>query len=443
MNRISCAIGMTLAVLSAPLLAEPVLLISIDGLQPADVIEADARKIDVPNLRRFVAEGSTASAVKGVLPTVTYPSHATLITGASPARHGIIGNYTFDPKQMNQTGWYWYGSDYKIPTLWDAAAKAGKSTANVHWPVSVGVKAIRWNIPQIWRTGHGDDAKLIKALSTPGLVEGLEAELGPYAPGIDENIEGDENRGRFAAALIAREKPEFATVYLTALDNEQHGKGPNTPEAYAILKRIDTIVGQLVAAQMKAHPDTVIAVVSDHGFSKVDTEVNLYRAFIDEGLITVGPDGKIKEWLATPWNSGGSSAIVLAKPDDPNLANRVKAVLEKLKSNPANRIAKIASAAEIAAMGGNPMATYYVQFELNAYAGSFKGKDAALVAPSGSKGTHGYFPTEGKMNSTFMMMGKGVAKGRNLGVIDMRSIAPTLALKLGVALPDAELKGVD
>jgi hypothetical protein len=51
-----------------------------------------------------------------------------------------------------------------------------------------------------------------------------------------------------------------------------------------VLTRIDAVVGTNVAAQMRAHPDSVIAVVSDHGFSKVDTEVNLYRAFIDAGL---------------------------------------------------------------------------------------------------------------------------------------------------------------
>ena len=35
------------------------------------------------------------------------------------------------------------------------------------------------------------------------------------------------------------------------------------------------------------------------------------------------------------------------------------------------------------------------------------------------------------------MKGSKVAKGRNLGVIDMRQIAPTLARVLGVALPQA------
>ena len=51
--------------------AEPVLLISIDGLQPADVIEAEKRGINIPNLKRFVKEGSYASGVTGVLPSVT------------------------------------------------------------------------------------------------------------------------------------------------------------------------------------------------------------------------------------------------------------------------------------------------------------------------------------------------------------------------------------
>lgn len=419
--------------------AEPVLLISIDGLQPADVIDAQKRGIDIPNIARFVTEGSYASGVRGVLPTVTYPSHATLLTGVSPAVHGIIGNTSFDPLQINQGGWYWYASDIKVATLWEAAAKAGLKTANVHWPVSVNAAAITWNIPQIWRTGHGDDAKLMKALATPGLIESLETTLGDYAPGIDETIAGDETRGRFAVELIARKKPDFATVYLTALDHEQHEHGPDTPQAHAILKRIDAVVGKLVAAQMAAHPDSIIAIASDHGFSKVDTEINLYRAFVDAGLITLDTTGKIKSWEASPWNSGGSSAIMLARPADNALNIKVANLLQSLKADPKNHIANIAGPVEIARMGGNPQASFYISFEPNAYAGGFKGKDAPLVGPSGSKGTHGYFPDKPLMRSSFMLMGKGVAKGKNLGDIDMRAIAPTLAKFMGAELSQADL----
>lgn len=415
--------------------AEPVLLISIDGLQPADVIEAEKRGINIPNLKRFVKEGSYASGVTGVLPSVTYPSHATLVTGVSPAEHGIIGNTGFDPMQINQSGWYWYAADYKVPTLWDAAAKAGLKTANVHWPVTVGQPSIRYNLPQIWRTGHEDDIKLMKVLATPGLVDRLESSLGvSYAQGIDESIAGDENRARFAQALILAEKPDFMTAYFTALDHEQHEKGPDTKDAHQILERIDAIVGKLVAAQLKVHPDAVIAIASDHGFAATTTEINLYRAFIDAGLIKLGADGKIKEWQAAPWNSGGSSAIMLADPADEALVARVEALLKKLKSDPANRIAAIADRNEIMRMGGNPKASFYVNFDFGAYGGGFKGKDAPLLSASGSKGTHGYFQSGGNMRSSFLIMGKGVTAGKNLGEIDMRSIAPMLADKLGVAL---------
>jgi predicted AlkP superfamily pyrophosphatase or phosphodiesterase len=416
-------------------LAEPVLLISIDGLQPADVFEADKRGINIPNLKRFITQGSYASTVVGVLPTVTYPSHATLITGVTPAEHGIVANTGFDPLQINQSGWYWYASDFKAPTLWDAAAKAGLKTANVHWPVSVGATSIAFNLPQIWRSGHADDIKLMKVLATPGLVDHLESFIGQtYAQGMDESIAGDENRALFVEALIREEKPDFMTAYFTALDHEQHEKGPGSTEAHRILERIDAIIGRLVDAQLKANPDAVIAIASDHGFTGTSTEINLYRAFIEAGLITLNSTGRIESWLAAPWNSGGSSAIMLANPGDAAVKRRVQALLEKLQSDPTNRIAAIASPEEIASMGGNPKASFYINFEFGAYAGSFKGGDAPLMTPSASKGTHGYFPGGDRMRSSFLIMGKSIPANRNLGEIDMRTIAPLLAAHLGVEL---------
>jgi predicted AlkP superfamily pyrophosphatase or phosphodiesterase len=439
-------LGVVLALCAAPsaVYADPVLMIAVDGLQPGDVLEAEKRGINIPNLKRFVTEGSYASGVIGVLPTVTYPSHATLITGASPARHGIVGNTTFDPAQINQSGWYWYASDFKVRTLWDAAFKAGLSTANVHWPTTVGATSIRWNLPQYWRTGHADDQRLMKALASPGLVDTLEQDLGQtYMQGIDETIEGDENRGAFAVQLITKKKPQFATVYLTALDHEQHSYGPDTRQAYAVLERIDAIIGKLIAAQMKAQPDSVVAVVSDHGFAKTDTEIGLFRSFIDAGLITLDGDGKVKSWDAMPWPSGGSIAIILARPDDQELHERLKILLLELKANPDARIAAIADKGEISAMRGNPNASFYVDLARGALSAGFKGQKSALNSPAKSKGTHGYFPAAADMRSSFFIMGKPIPKARNLGEIDMRAIAPTIAKIMNVKLPDAEVKPLD
>jgi hypothetical protein len=55
-----------------------VLLISIDGLRPDNVLRAGELGLKVPNLCRLRAEGACATGVTGVLPTGTYPSHTTL-----------------------------------------------------------------------------------------------------------------------------------------------------------------------------------------------------------------------------------------------------------------------------------------------------------------------------------------------------------------------------
>ncbi len=425
---------------AAPACAAPVLLISIDGLRPGDVLEAEQRGLKVPNLRRFVTLGAYATGVVGVLPTVTYPSHTTMITGASPARHGIVGNTTFDPMQINTSGWFWFASDIKLPTLWSVAAAAGITVANVHWPVSVGAKGITWNLPQIWRTGHADDAKLLGALATPRLIPALETATGEtYAQGIDETIDGDENRARFAAALIRRHRPGFATLYLAGLDHQQHQDGPGTPSAHAVLERIDTAVGLVIRAELTAHPNAVIAVVSDHGFAPVTRDTNLFRAFIDAGLITLDGSGKVTSWEAMPWPTGGSAAVVLARPGDPAAQQRVAALLAQLKADPANGIATIATTQQIVAMHGNPAASFFVDFALGTAAGRFADQAGGLTGAAHIKGTHGWFPANPAMRATFLIMGPGIPARRSLGEIDMRSIAPTLARIMHVRLSGAEL----
>ena len=61
--------------------------------------------------------GAYAEGVRGVvLPTVTYPSHTTLITGVWPSKHGIWNNVAFDPFGINPEGRYWYTQDIRVQT---------------------------------------------------------------------------------------------------------------------------------------------------------------------------------------------------------------------------------------------------------------------------------------------------------------------------------------
>src|SRR5262249_47185445 len=78
--------------------APPTLVLTrFDGLGPDYVTAPDPQGLKLPSLRRFLKEGAFADGVPGVIPTVTYPSHTSLITGVSPAKHGILSNTVFDP----------------------------------------------------------------------------------------------------------------------------------------------------------------------------------------------------------------------------------------------------------------------------------------------------------------------------------------------------------
>jgi predicted AlkP superfamily pyrophosphatase or phosphodiesterase len=431
------------AMLCAPAVARPsasrpfVMLISIDGLKPEAILEAQSHGLKVPNLRAFLADGSYSSGVHGVLPTLTYPSHTTLLTGASPDRHGIFSNTTFDPFARNEKGWYWYAEDVQVPTLWAAASAAKLKTANVYWPTSVGA-SISYNLPQIWRTGTDDDLKLQRALSTPGLEQQLSANLGRYPGGMEETVSEDEIRARFAIRLLQIKHPDFITVYLTGLDTEQHASGPFSTQSNAVLERLDTVIGTLRAASEKAAPGrATICIVSDHGFAAVEHDVNLYSAFLAAGLFSVDAAQKITAWKAKPWPAGGGAAVMLADPADEAVRKQVGDLLGTLAGDPANGIDRVLTHAEIVAGRGFPDAAYFVSFKIGYEFGS--GLAPPLISSPSNLGMHGYLPDRPEMRSAFFLIGPRVPAGRSVGEIDMRQIAPTLADILHVALTGAEL----
>ncbi len=420
--------------------AQSVVLISVDGMRPDYVTKADQHGLKAPNLRRIMHEGAYAEGVIGVVPTVTYPSHTTLITGVSPAIHGIYSNTTFDPEQKNLQGWYWYSEDIKVPTLWDLARAAGLSTASVNWPVSVGAN-VDYLIPEVWRAGTEDDRKLVRALSTPGLLPKLEAELGLYADELNADLPNDRLRAKFAIAIIQKYKPKLITIHLAALDHIQHQYGPFSPQANNVLEGSDELFGQIWDAARGVDPDAILCVVSDHGFAPVHQKLNLFVAFVQAGLIRPGTGRTmfgtptIESWDAMPWNTGGSAAIVLRNPHDAALINKVRDLLTSLASDPQNGINRIVEEKELHQLGGYPTASFLV--DLKPGFQTDYGLAGALRREA-SGGTHGYLPEHVELRASFFVVGPGIAHAKDLGVIDMRQIAPSIANLLGLQMPTAQ-----
>jgi predicted AlkP superfamily pyrophosphatase or phosphodiesterase len=424
--------------------AQSLLLISIDGLHPDYVLKADQYGLRLSQLRRFVSDGSFANGVRGVIPTVTYPSHTTLVTGVAPAEHGIVSNTTFDPTGRNRDGWYWYAEDIKVQTLWHAAAQAGLKTAAVNWPVTVADVNIQFLLPEYWRASTTDDGKLLRALSRPsGLLQEMERTLGPFIDGNIDTLDADRARTRFAVELIDKHKPELIGVHLIALDGIQHADGPQVPSVYATLEQIDAMVGELVSVMRKSDPDAVVAVVSDHGFIATHTAVNLRTSFVKAGLITLKPTQAssglpmIESWEAQVWSGGASGAVVLRDRADTRTRKRVEKLLRDLASDTRNGIARVMSKDEYADAGAFPGSDFLIEFAPGFYLGTSLEGD--LLAPASSKGTHGYLPERPEMYASLFVQGKGIAPGRELGIVDMRQVAPTLAAILGTRFVGATL----
>jgi predicted AlkP superfamily pyrophosphatase or phosphodiesterase len=443
-----CLAGLALLFAVAGCRAAPVLMISVDGLKPEYVLDAERHGLKLPFLRGMLAHGAYAQGVIGVWPTVTYPSHTTLVTGVAPAEHGILNNPEFDPLHRLQEPWYWYASQIRTTTLWQAARAAHRVTASVGWPVTVGAD-IDYLIPEYWRImGRAEelapsDRLLIAALARPaGLIESLTPAAGPYMMANDTSLGGDAIKARYATEILRRHHPAFMTVHLSSLDDAQHSYGPFSDEANADLEALDPLLAGLAAAARQANPATVVVVVSDHGFVPVPQRLNLAVPFVEAGLVVLadGPAGqppRVRDWKAQPWFAGGMAAIMLKDPADRETADQVGGLLRALAQDPSNGIAGVYDAAQMRERGGFPGAAFVVDFLPGYYAGSNLSGPLVTPMPRGHGG-HGFSPELADMRSAFFAIGPTIGAGRDLGVIDMRQIAPTVAALLGVRLPDSQ-----
>lgn len=423
-------------VLSAPLLSQshpaPVVMISIDGMKPEYVTEADQHQLRIPVLRHMMRHGSYASGVVGVVPTVTYPSHTTMVTGVWPAEHGVLDNTVFDPLQQRPNTWYWDFADIKVPTLYTVAAAAGLKTANVGWPVTVGAP-IDYNVAEGTQSEHTD-----RPSGSPYHPADILDQIGVHP---SKQVDQDVTKTAEAVAILHKFHPDLLLVHLTDLDHQEHEHSPFSKEANASLEALDAQIGEIREAALSADPATRIVVVSDHGFLRVDHRVNLNVLLARAGLIQVGDmragssKPVVTDWQAEAWPAGGSNAIMLRYPKDAGLAAKVQQVLEKAKSDPTNGIDTVLTHEDIVARGGFPDAEFLVDYKDgyepgNAFVGT-------VIQDAPSTGMHGYLPSRPAMRSAFLIEGEEIASSHDLGVVDMRQIAPTIAKLLGITLKDA------
>jgi len=407
-------------------------LVSVDGMPPTDYLEPDAHGLKVPNLRKLAAEGGFAHGVAGVLPTNTYPSHATLVTGVPPRIHRVLSNVIFDPGETSNHAWYWYADEVKAPTLASAAKAAGMKVGSISWPSSLGLQADAL-FPDFWRTGstNPDDLRLLSLLSTPGLVAATEKELGR---GLSYPVTDDE-RTAMAIHVLETLRPELLQIHLLEYDHYEHENGIDSPQAKAALERDDADLGRLREAigRLGLDGETLFAVVSDHGFLPTEIYLHPNAMLRDAGLLKLDDAGKVASWKAIFWTQGGSALLRLADPQDRKTLDSVRALVSAKASEPGSGIAAVLSADDVNRFGGDPDLTPLGLDAASHYSFTFSANEG-WATPAIDKAGHGFAPTHPELQASLLLDGAGVARRGDLGVVPMTAIAPTLAQWLGIQL---------
>src|SRR5271166_2227660 len=217
--------------------AQPLVVISVDGLDNRYLAQADKFGLRIPTLRKLMREGQYSQGVIGVVPTITWPSHTTIITGADPITHGILGNWRPPGDRFLDY------SQIKVPTLIGAAHNAGLSIATITWPVTVNAP-VDWNLPEYFerRRGGSMDTRSVESNSKPA---DLVAKISAGYPSFAQEWMDDRTRSLAAIWLLKHEQPRLMLVHFVDLDSEEHDDAPFTREAFAILERTDELIGEI------------------------------------------------------------------------------------------------------------------------------------------------------------------------------------------------------
>ncbi|MFA6954787.1 MAG: ectonucleotide pyrophosphatase/phosphodiesterase [Thermoanaerobaculia bacterium] len=415
------------------------LVVSIDGLAPRHYREAAARGIRIPNLMKLIEAGASADGVVGVLPTLTYPSHTTLMTGMKPNEHGIVSNRIFDPFEKADGAWFWFAKDIRVPTLVSAARARGLRTATISWPVAIGLES-DFNMPEFWRgsSKHPYDIRFLEQFSTPGLLTAVGAARGRAMQAFPD--QRDPDRVDVACWVIEHQSPELVMVHIFDLDFAEHDFGSMSPEALATLEESDKLLGRLLDALAKAkhRDDTLVAIVSDHGFVPISWTVRPNVWLADAGLVKLDAKGQVIDYRAIFQAEGGSASLQLRDENDAAALAIVRELLAPRLADPAYGIERILDAETVAPPGGTGRLVLDARegFEFN---GSPRGE---WKEPSRKKAHHGYAPLRDSIRAGLVIAGPGVAPG-NLGVVSMTSIAPTIARHLGIELSPLAGKPLD
>jgi predicted AlkP superfamily pyrophosphatase or phosphodiesterase len=193
-----------------------VLVISVDGLRPDALQQAET-----PNIDALIARGAVAWQAKTTLPSATLPGHASMLSGSSPAVHGVTWN-SHEPQRGH----------VPVATLFSVAHAAGLTTA-----MFVGKPKL-------------------EHIAIPGTVDTY-----GYIAG------GDAALALAVAQSLPSAVPDVLFVHLPGVDGAGHSYGWMSPGQLEAVSRADAAIAVILKAleTLDRLGQTLVILTADHG----------------------------------------------------------------------------------------------------------------------------------------------------------------------------------
>lgn len=360
------------------------------------VLSLDGFRHDYPRrgsgfFARLVARVAHAERLIPPFPSQTFPSHASLATGVSPAHHGILNNRFWDRRR----GLYRMDNDvswYERAPLWIWATRQGIRSYVLHWIGSEGA--------------HGGVSPARSVRFDPATTD-------------DERLE------RVAGWLRgpAPERPRLIMAYLSGCDRPGHRHGPDSPEVQRCIEASEGRLSRFLPALNPA-TDTLL-LVSDHGMVTTLGRLNVELALRDvpARVVAVGPVAHVylhRDAADAP-RTTPEAVLRLAERRLPHVRGYLRSALPP-PMRPAHPH-----------RGGDLVLVTDAGY---VFSDAHEAVYTSLPAPGHEHafGHHGHDPELPAMAGIFMALGRGIRPGR-VERASVYDLFPTVCALLGIPAP--------
>ncbi len=229
-------------------ITQPVVGICLDGTSP-EYLERAISSGHMAVMKKLKEEGSYMSAYS-VMPSYTNPNNIAIVTGTTPEKNGICGNYFYDAEHdrevmMNEPEFL------RVPTIFEVSFKRGYRVAAVTAKDKL-LKLLSKGWEGIAFSGEMADIAWIEGIGN------VAEKIGKEPPHYSEAC---INRYTMQAAYLVFSKIRPDLMYISLTDCVQHRAAPGEDEANIMLSEVDEIIGKFIESGAR------IGITADHGMN--------------------------------------------------------------------------------------------------------------------------------------------------------------------------------